>query len=172
MHIPGQTNPADFLTRKRFPDGLAPAPTTGYDEPDSALELFTASGEVPAAAFVTAGPAQAAESPRFLHADFAAALRAALPSDPVLGPLAAAAHARAPAPVDASGAPCDASDPPRRSFVSRDGLLYRLSPRGDRLCVPAVGTLRAQVLRELHATPLGGHFGRDKTLALARRSVW
>ena len=31
---------------------------------------------------------------------------------------------------------------------------------------------RAQVLHELHATPLGGHFGRDKTLALARRSVW
>ena len=31
---------------------------------------------------------------------------------------------------------------------------------------------RLQVLQELHATPLGGHFGRDKTLALARRSVW
>jgi hypothetical protein len=30
-----------------------------------------------------------------------------------------------------------------------------------------------EVLRELHATPLGGgHFGRDKTLSLARRSVW
>jgi hypothetical protein len=28
------------------------------------------------------------------------------------------------------------------------------------------------VLQELHATPLGGHFGRDKTLGLARRSVW
>ena len=28
------------------------------------------------------------------------------------------------------------------------------------------------MLHELHATPLGGHFGRDKTLALARRSVW
>ena len=28
------------------------------------------------------------------------------------------------------------------------------------------------MLSELHATPLGGHFGRDKTLALARRTVW
>ena len=28
------------------------------------------------------------------------------------------------------------------------------------------------MLQELHSTPLGGHFGRDKTLALARRSVW
>jgi hypothetical protein len=40
------------------------------------------------------------------------------------------------------------------------------------LCVPAAGELRLQVLRELHATPLGGHFGLDKTLALARRLVW
>jgi hypothetical protein len=35
-----------------------------------------------------------------------------------------------------------------------------------------MGELRVQVLRELHATPLGGHFGRDKTLALVRSSVW
>ena len=34
------------------------------------------------------------------------------------------------------------------------------------------GALQTQVLHELHATPLGGHFGRDKTLALARRLVW
>ncbi len=38
--------------------------------------------------------------------------------------------------------------------------------------MPAAGELRLQVLQERHATPLGGHFGRDKTLALARRSVW
>ena len=90
----------------------------------------------------------------------------------MLGPIAVAAQAQAPAPVDASGTPCAVPGPARRVFVLRDGLLYRLSPRGDRLCVPAAGALRAQVLRELHATPLGGHFGRDKTLALARRSVW
>ena len=28
------------------------------------------------------------------------------------------------------------------------------------------------MLQELHSTPLAGHFGRDKTLALARSSVW
>ena len=42
----------------------------------------------------------------------------------------------------------------------------------DRLCIPEAGGLRLQVLQELHSTPLGGHFGRSKTLALACRSVW
>jgi hypothetical protein len=100
------------------------------------------------------------DTPRFLHADFAAAVCAALPSDPKLDPLAAAAGAAL-----AGG-----------SFVLRDGLLYRQSPRGDRLCIPAAGGLHRTMLQELHATPLGaavgGHFGRDKTLSLARRSVW
>ena len=142
MHIPGRTNPADFLTRKRFLYCSGPAPHTGYDDPDSTLELFVATGAAPAAAFVTAG--STAEAPRFLHADFAASVRAALPADPVLGPLVAAAQAQAPSPVDASGAALDASTPSRRAFVCRDGLLYRLSPRGDRLCVPSAGELRAQ----------------------------
>ena len=31
VHIPGRTNPADFLTRQRFPDGQGPASRTGYD---------------------------------------------------------------------------------------------------------------------------------------------
>jgi transposase InsO family protein len=154
VHIPGRTNPADFLTRKRFLDGSGPAMSTGYADPDSALELFAASAASPAAAFVHSGPEP--DTPRFLHADFAAAVRAALPSDPELGPLAAAEEA----------------GPAGGAFVLRDGLLYRRSPRGDRLCIPAAGDLRRTVLQELHATPLGGHFGRDKTLSLARRSVW
>ena len=103
VHIPGRTNPADFLTRKCFPDGPGPALHTGYDEPDSALELFAAAGAPLAAAFVTAGVA--AESPRFLHADFAAAIRAALPSDPVLGPIAVAAPAQAHYLIDYIGNP-------------------------------------------------------------------
>jgi len=166
IHIPGRTNPADFLTRKRFPDGTGPALRTGYDEPESELELFTALA-VPAAAFVHTGTEL--DTPRFLHADFATALRAALPTDPELGPLAAAALATPVAPVGSPGAPGPA---PRSSFVMRDGLLYRRSSRGDRLCIPAAGELRHRVLQELHATPLGGHFGRDKTLSLTRRSVW
>ena len=64
VHIQGRTNPADFLTRKRFPDGPGPAPHTGYAEPDLALELFTASGA--ASAFVAAGPsAEPTSQPRF-----------------------------------------------------------------------------------------------------------
>jgi hypothetical protein len=54
IHIPGRTNPADFLTHKRFPYGTEPALRTGYDELESELELFTAFA-VPAAAFVHTG---------------------------------------------------------------------------------------------------------------------
>ena len=104
--------------------------------------------------FVTAGTAS--DSPLLLSTDFVAALQSALL---ILGPLAAAA-------------PAGAHGSPRLSFVLRDGLLCRRSPRGDRLCVTASGELRLQLLRELHATPLDGHFGRGKRLSLARRSVW
>ena len=37
--------------------------------------------------------------------------------------------------------------------------------------MPVAGALRAQVLNGGHVKPLGRQFGRDKTLALARRSV-
>ena len=172
VHIPGRTNPADFLTRQRFPDGQGPASRTGYDDPESALELYAALVQAPgpAAAFTHAGTGP--DAPRFLHADFTSALRQALPSDPLLGPIAVAAQARAPNAVTAAGVPCPPTDPAHHGFVWRDDLLYRRSSRSDRLCVPAAGGCRLQVLQELHATPLGGHFGRDKTLALASRSVW
>ena len=89
-------------------------------------------------------------------------------SGPVFGPLAAALLDHPTRPMPAPG--------PHRSFLLRSGLLYRRSPRGDRMCIPAAGSLRDTVLQELHATPLGGHLGsvlgRNKTLALARRSVW
>jgi hypothetical protein len=97
-------------------------------------------------------------------------VRAALPNDPELDPLVASVRAD---PVDAPDAPASTSAP-RRVFVLRDGLLYRLSSGGDRLCIPAAGALpvRSTVLQERNATPLGGHFGRNKTLGLARRLVW
>ena len=88
----------------------------------------------------------AAEWPRFLHADFAAAVRTALPSNPILGPLAAAAQGQDPS----------AAQPSRSAFVCRNGLLYLRSRRDDRLCVPAAGALRAQKLHLLHITPCGG----------------
>ena len=39
----------------------------------------------------------------------------------------------------------------------------------DRLCIPAGGGLRAQVLRYCHDGPLGGHSGLAKTGSLVRR---
>ena len=52
------------------------------------------------------------------------------------------------------------------------GLLYR-SVQGvaDRLCIPACGGLRAQVLRGCHDGPLGGHFKRAKTGRLCGASL-
>ena len=105
----------------------------------------------------------------FLHADFASALWAVLPQDPEMGPLAAAAQA-ASGTVTASGVVNATNN--RRSFLLLDSLLYRHGPRGDRLfiMIPAAGSLPLQVLTEPHATLLEGQFGRDKTLASARRS--
>jgi hypothetical protein len=51
VHIPGRTNPANFLTRQRFRDGIGPARHTGYPEPDSDLELFTTHDPFPATVF-------------------------------------------------------------------------------------------------------------------------
>ena len=117
----------------------------------------------PAAVFVHTGGAPSA--PRFLHSDFASALRAALPTDPTLGPIVAAASAAA-GPVDADGTPCGPASPPRRSFVCRDGLLYLRSPHGDRLCIPEAGGLRLQVCRSFTPRPWAG------TSGATRRSHW
>ena len=56
----------------------------------------------------------------------------------------------------------------------RVGLLYSHSPRGDCLCIPVrfPDAYGCWSLEELRSTPPGGHFGRDKALALARRSMW
>ncbi len=79
-------------------------------------------------------------------------------------PIAAAAQARPPGRIVGSG---------RCFFVLLDGLPYRRSSSGDHSCIPAAGELSRTVLMELNATPLGGHFGRDKTPALARRcGLW
>ena len=86
VHIPGRTNPADFLTRKRFPSGSGPADSTGYDDPDCVHELFTLSAppSAPGQVFVQMATPDA---PRFLDPTFSGALLAALPSDPLLSPL-------------------------------------------------------------------------------------
>ena len=58
---------------------------------------------------------------------------------------------------------------PPDGVIARDGLLWR----DERLIVPADMALRTRLLAEMHDTPTGGHFGRDKThSALHRRFYW
>ncbi len=60
--------------------------------------------------------------------------------------------------------------PPGGLFLVLCCLLYRRGQStADRLCIPAGGGLRAQVLRECHDGPIGGHFGRAKTGSLVLR---
>lgn len=60
------------------------------------------------------------------------------------------------------------SSPPEGQTV-RDGLLWA----GNRLVVPNDLTLRTRLLSEMHDTPTGGHFGRDKTQSAMRsRFIW
>jgi hypothetical protein len=58
---------------------------------------------------------------------------------------------------------------PQNGMIARDGLLWL----EERLVVPADDELRTRLLAEMHDTPTGGHFGRDKTqAALRRRFYW
>ena len=50
-------------------------------------------------------------------------------------------------------------------------LLPALQHRTQQLCIPDYVGMQHTVLEELHTTQLGGHFGCECTLALARRSV-
>jgi len=145
-HIPGKLNVADPFSR-RYKAGPAPS-----------LDR-TAAAACFACAVLSDLPATA---PRLLRTEFGADLQRAVFDDPILSDIAREAQDTADHTARRAGG----------CFVWRDGHLWRKAARGDRLCIPADATLRRLVLEELHATPLGGHFGRERTLALARRSVW
>ncbi len=78
-------------------------------------------------------------------------------------------------PVDRHGAAIrDAlRSTPCGTFLVLCCLLYRRGQgEADRLCIPAGGGLRAQVLSECHDCPLGCHFSRAKTGSLVRRMAF
>jgi hypothetical protein len=108
----------------------------------------------------------------FLSPTFVQTLVAGLAVDEVFGPIMRGAAAALGRLVDRLGTPIvgPASAPKGGTFLVRCGLLYRRGQgEADRLCIPAGAGLRAQVLRECHDGPLGGHFGRAKTGSLVRR---
>ena len=121
----------------------------------------------------TAAPTQPVPSDdHFLAPAFVQTLVRELAVDAYFGPIVRGAAATLGKPVDRHGAAVldAARTTPGGTFLVRCGLLYRRGQgAADRLCIPAGGDLRAQVLRECHDGPLGGHFGRAKTGSLVRR---
>jgi len=119
---------------------------------------------------------------RFLTPAFVEGLRAGMQTDLFFGPIFQGATASPGQAVDSLGravqrktpGPRGRADVPRGgTFIIRCGLLYRTGQGSvARLCIPEGGELRTQVMRDLHDSPLSGHFGRDKTLSLVRRLVF
>ena len=46
-------------------------------------------------------------------------------------------------------------------YCMQDGYLFK----GKKLCIP-IGSMRENIIKELHCSGLAGHFGKDKMLAL------
>ena len=156
--IQGRNNPADFLTRKRFPNCLGPAQHTRYDEPDSALELVTASsapGAACASVFVLQQGCLAPCTP-ISRQLFALHLSLTWPAAPWQANWGCLQLLRV-----LCGSPSPAGT--GYSTVSfRAATAFTCQARFRRSCCTPV------TVHCLNARPLGGHFCRDKTLALER----
>ena len=48
-------------------------------------------------------------------------------------------------------------------YFMQDDYLFK----GKQLCIP-IGSMRENIIRELHSSVLSGHFGKDKTLSLIK----
>ena len=134
--------------------------------------IALAGSELPLGTGTTTAPPPTPSADFFLAPTFVQTLAAALGVGTFFGPIMRGAAAALGQPVDRHGAPIAATahTPKGGTFLVRCGLLYRRGQgEADRLCIPAGGRLRAQVLRECHDGPLGGHFGRAKTGSLVRR---
>jgi hypothetical protein len=108
----------------------------------------------------------------FLSPTFVQTLATELAVDEVFGPIVRGAAAALGQLVDQLGRPIvgPTRSPKGGTFLVLCCLLYSHGQgETDRLCIPAGAGLRAQVLRECHDGPLGGHFGRTKTGSLVRR---
>ncbi len=106
-----------------------------------------------------------------LSPTFVQTLAAELAVDVLFGPIVRGAAVALGQLVDRIGMPVVAPSraPKGGTFLVRCGLLDRRGQgEADLLCITAGGGLRAQVLRECHDGPLGGHSGRAKTRSLVR----
>ena len=157
-------------------DAIPPTPPGGgavLPPPCTSMFIALAGSDLPLGTGTTTAPSPPVPSDdMFLSPTFVQTLAAELAVDTVFGPIVRGAAIALGQLVDRHGAPLvdPALSPKGGTFLVRCGLLYRRGQgEADRLCIPAGGGLRAQVLRECHDGPLGGHFGRAKTGSLVRR---
>jgi hypothetical protein len=126
------TYPADFLTCKRLPTGPDLAPSTGYADPESSLELVSLNGSPPSSqpssgqVFVHCGHA-GLDALSVLRESFTQALAFAVDNDSVLGPLAAAARPLAGGLVDSRGQAVTRVDVPSHLVNSLSAAVVALS---------------------------------------------
>jgi hypothetical protein len=158
-HLPGTRNLTDPLTRRGFADGPWRVASTALARSELDLGTGTTSAPTP----------QVLSDAHFLAQGFVRDLVPELAADVFFGPIVRGAAAMLGKPVDlhcVANLDCHA----RRlggEFLVRCGQPYRRGQgSADRLCIPAGGGLRTEVLRECHDGPTEGHFGRAKTGSL------